>query len=150
MTNIKEACRNCPGIERCTKTVANNINNLLLPTKKQVVRCVNFKDFESTLMERAMDDMNQALMTYQPTNIYSGTKSTTFNSDYIQAMKDIYAYHGLKKIKMKPLFYNWFRAHFIDEVIVVKDDSPIGYHDTFAEVLIEVDDEINEYYELVY
>lgn len=147
MIDIKESCRNCPGIERCTKTVANNINNLLLPTKKQVIRCINFGDFESTLMERAMDDMNQALMTYPPTNAY---KSEAFNSDYIQVMKDIYTYHGLKKIKMKPLFYNWFRAHFIDKVVVVKDDSPRGWHDTFAEVPIEIDDEIDDYYELVY
>lgn len=59
--------------------------------------------------------------------------------------------HLPKKIKVKSFFYNWLAAHYTDDIIHTKDDSPRGYVSDWTGIPIEIDDTIeNEYYELVY
>jgi hypothetical protein len=56
-----------------------------------------------------------------------------------------------KKIKVKSFFYNWLVAHYTDNIVHTKDDSPRGYTSNLTGIPIEIDDTIeNEYYELVY
>lgn len=56
-----------------------------------------------------------------------------------------------KKIKVKSFFYNWLAAHYTDDIICTKDDSPRGYTSNWTGIPIEIDDTIeNEYYKLVY
>ena len=62
MIDLKESCRNCKDIDRCIKVVANNINNMHLPHKKDAIRCINFGHFESAVTKYVMDGMNEALM----------------------------------------------------------------------------------------
>ena len=57
----------------------------------------------------------------------------------------------LKKIKVKSFFYNWLAAHYTDDIVHTKDDSPRGYTSNWTGIPVEIDDTIeNEYYELVY
>lgn len=56
-----------------------------------------------------------------------------------------------KKIKVKSFFYNWLAAHYTDDIIHTKDDSPQGYTSNWTGIPIEIDDTIeNKYYKLVY
>jgi hypothetical protein len=56
-----------------------------------------------------------------------------------------------KKIKVKSFFYHWLAAHYTDDIVHTKDDSPRGYTSNWTGIPVEIDDTIeNEYYELVY
>ena len=56
-----------------------------------------------------------------------------------------------KKIKVKSFFYNWLTAHYTDDIIHTKDNSPRGYTTNWTGIPVEIDNTIeNEYYELVY
>ena len=65
MIDLKESCRNCKDIDRCIKAVAHNINNMHLPHKKDVIRCINFGHCESVVTQYVMDGMNEAFVNYK-------------------------------------------------------------------------------------
>ena len=55
-----------------------------------------------------------------------------------------------KKIKIRPYLYNYLAANFTDDLIHNKDDSPKGYYSAWTGIQVEIDDTIENGYELVY
>lgn len=55
-----------------------------------------------------------------------------------------------KKIKVKPTFYACLLANYTDDVICTKDDSKKGYTDYWTGIPVEIDNTIENEYELVY
>ena len=56
----------------------------------------------------------------------------------------------LKKIKVTYDFYQYLVAKCNEDVVLKKDDSPRGYYSYFTGIPIEIDDTIENDYELVY
>ena len=56
----------------------------------------------------------------------------------------------LKKIKVAYDFYQYLVAKCNEDVVFKKDDSPRGYYNYFTGIPIEIDDTIENDYELVY
>lgn len=56
----------------------------------------------------------------------------------------------LKKIKVTYNFYQYLAAKCNEKVIIEKDDLPSGYYGYFTGIPIEIDDTIENDYELVY
>lgn len=59
--NIPEPCRQCPSLDVCIGAIEHNINSLLLPTKKEVVECGDFKNLSDILIERVAQHFAQAI-----------------------------------------------------------------------------------------
>lgn len=143
MINLKESCRKCNGIDRCIKVVANNINNMYLPHKKDAIRCINFGHFESVVTKYVMDGFNQALSTYVPVteDVYQVYKS--FERNMLAEWK------YLNKIKVSSAFFDYLMAAS-DPFGGGQSTIPEGKTARFNGVPIEIDDEIDGHYEFVY
>lgn len=143
MIDLKESCRNCPDIDRCIKVVASNINNMLLPHKKDAIRCINFGHFESAVTKYVMDGFNQALLTYVPVieDMYQVYKS--FERNMLPEWK------YLNKIKVSSAFFNYLKA-ISDPFGLGPSVILEGKTAYWTGIPIEVDDEIDGYYEFVY
>lgn len=143
MIDLKESCRNCPDIDRCIKVVANNINNMHLPHKKDAIRCINFGHFESAVTEYVMDGFNQALSTYVPVieDMYYVYES--FERKMLVECK------YLKKVKVSSTFFAHIKSAS-NPLGTGPSTIPEGKTAYWTGVPIEVDDEIDGHYEFVY
>lgn len=144
MIDLKEPCRNCKDIDRCINVVANNINNMLLPHKKDAIRCINFGHFESAVTKYVMDGFNQAL-SYAPT-----TAMDQMHKSFEKAM--LHADDSLKcvkKIKVSSAFFAYLKA-ISDPFGLGPSVIPEGKTAYWTGIPVEIDDEIDGYYEFVY
>lgn len=144
MINLKESCSSCKDIDRCIKVVANNINNMHLPHKKNSIRCINFGHFESVVTKYVMDGFNQAL-TYAP-----NTAMDQMHKSFEQAM--LHADDQLKcvkKMKVSPGFFAYLKA-ISDPFGLGPSVIPEGKTAYWTGIPVEIDDEIDGYYEFVY
>lgn len=144
MINLKESCRNCKDIDRCIKVVANNINNMLLPHNKNAIRCINFGNFESAVREYVIDDMMKELLDTKKGHtmdfIYEHFKHST-----IKANETVPC---VKKIKVSPAFFNYLKA--ITDPFGLRMYNILDVVHYFIGIPVEVDFEIDGYYEFVY
>lgn len=144
MINLKESCRKCPGIDRCIRAVAHNINNMALSNKKDIIRCIDFADFESTVTEYVMNGFNQAL-TYAPATAMD-TMYKSFEKSMLHANDQLKC---VKKIKVSSTFFAYLKAvsdpFGIGPSIIL--DGQIAY---WTGIPVEIDDEIYGQYEFVY
>lgn len=144
MINLKESCRNCHGIDKCIEVVAHNINNMLLPHKKDAIRCINFGHFESAVTEYVMDSMIMALLPPKEDN----TMDLTYEHFKHSAIKANETSPCIKKIKVSPAFFSYLKA-VLDPFGLCRYNIPDVVH-YFIGIPIEVDDEIDGHYEFVY
>lgn len=143
MINLKESCRKCKGIDRCIKAVAHNINNMHLPHKKDAIRCINFGCFQSTVTKYVMDGFDQALLEYVPICDYMYQAYQSFERSMSSESK------YLQKVKVSPAFFAHLHAAS-DSFGTGPSPIPDGKVAYFNCVPIEIDDEIDGDYELVY
>lgn len=144
MINLKESCRNCKDIDRCIEVVANNINNMLLPHKKDTIRCINFGHFESAVTEYVMNEFNQAL-SYAPATamdqMYKSFERSMLHAD--DPLKCV------KKVKVSSVLFNYLKA-ISDPFGLGPSKIPEGKMAYWTGIPIEIDDEIDGHYEFVY
>lgn len=143
MIDLKESCRNCKDIDRCINVVANNINNMYLPHKKDAIRCINFGHFESAVTKYVMDGFNQALSTYVPIieDMYQVCES--FERNVLPEWKH------LNKIKVSSAFFDYLKASS-DPFGLGPSIIPEGKTASWTGIPVEIDDEIDGHYEFVY
>lgn len=144
MINLKESCRKCPGIDRCIKAVANNINNIAFPNKKDIIRCIDFANFESVVTEYVMNGFNQAL-TYAPATatdcMYKSFEKSMLHAD--DQLKCV------KKVKVSSPFFAYLKA-ISDPFGLGPSIIPEGQIAYWTGIPVEIDDEIDGYCEFVY
>ncbi len=144
MINLKESCRNCKGIDRCIKAVAYNINNMAFPNKKDVIRCIDFACFESAVTEYVMNGFDQAL-TYAPATamdcMYKSFEKAMLHAD--DPLKCV------KKVKVSSALFTYLKS-ISDPFGMGPSTIPEGKTAYWTGIPIEIDDEIDGYYEFVY
>lgn len=144
MINLKEPCRNCKDIDRCIKVVANNINNMHLPHKKDAIRCINFGHFESAVTKYVMDGFNQAL-TYAP-NTAMDCMYKSFEKAMLHADDPLKC---VKKVKVSSALFAYLKS-ISDPFGMGSGTIPEGKTAYWTGIPIEIDDEIDGHYEFVY
>lgn len=143
MINLKDSCRNCKDIDRCINVVAHNINNMHLPHKKDAIRCINFGCFQSAVTKHVMDGFDQALLEYVQIGDYMYKAYQSFERSMLSEFK------YLQKVKVSPAFFAYLHATsdpFGTGPIPIPDGKVAHWNC----VPVEMDAEIDEYYELVY
>lgn len=65
MINLKKPCKNCQGIDYCTKAVRNTIDNIPTGHGRDTVDCAYFANFEYAFMKCVCDGINEALQNYK-------------------------------------------------------------------------------------
>lgn len=140
MINIKESCRTCSKLNRCVKTIEYNVNNILLPAEKKWINCIDFEHLESVVEDCVMYNIQDALMNYDTKRISNFTPI-----GYAKMLPELEIPKVIKKIKVTSGFYNMLRNLFGREVLY-----GISFPaETFRGIPIEIDDDIENDYELV-
>ena len=145
MINLKESCRTCPKLKRCIKTVAYNINNVLLPIEKDWMNCADFEHLESAAKEYIMYGLEKALMDFK----VEAAMDYTYKI-FEQAMLHADNPHKcVKKVKVSSALFDYLKA-ISDPFGLGPSKIPEGKMDYWTGIPIEVDDEIDGHYEFVY
>lgn len=58
---IKETCQQCSALDHCMGIIENNINSLLLPKEKLVVKCIHFGTLQDRVVTRVAQHFAEAI-----------------------------------------------------------------------------------------
>ena len=58
---IKETCQQCSALDHCVGVIEKNIHSLLLPVKKETVKCDNFKHLSNYIIDIVAQHFAEAI-----------------------------------------------------------------------------------------